>query len=130
MRRNAQDGTGNEIASDASPVRWSRQRRTSDPDMARNSQEFGGYNPLLGVICGNHSVRGLVPPSVLDEFLKTLLRDLGQVDPEADKALRGIRAPDLLIRGGVIGDGLCRLLMADGEHRGRFLLLHPAKALP
>jgi hypothetical protein len=48
MRRNAQDGAGNEIASDASPVRWSRQRRTSDADMARNSQEFGGYKLLTG----------------------------------------------------------------------------------
>jgi len=70
---------------------------------------FAARDPSLGVVSGHHSLGGLVPPGVLDELLDTLLRDLGEIDPQADEALPGAGAPDLLVGGGVIGDGRRRL---------------------
>lgn len=45
VRYKRKDGTGKEIAPDASPVRWTRQRRTSNADLALNSQERAVTNP-------------------------------------------------------------------------------------
>jgi hypothetical protein len=60
----------------------------------------------------------------------TLLRDLGEVDSEADEDLRGGAAPSFLVDGGVIGDSRRRFLLADGKHRVVSPFFTPAKGLP